>query len=72
MQDDHVRAKSKGGVVTVPACSKCNQSKGDKSQAEWLDYLMENDRYRWRRVTKFQKRKRSSFAQMVRKRRKSD
>jgi len=27
IQDDHIRAQSKGGVTTTEACATCNQSK---------------------------------------------
>lgn len=67
IQQDHVRAKSKGGVATVPACRRCNQSKGAKSQGEWFNWLKQNDSYRWGRIKNNNKRKRSNIAKKVRK-----
>ncbi|MHA1840159.1 MAG: HNH endonuclease [Candidatus Ranarchaeia archaeon] len=69
IEEEHVRPESRGGVSTVQACQKCNRSKGDKTPAEWLDWLTKNDRPHWRRIAAYQKGKRSPFAQMVRKRR---
>lgn len=42
IQQDHLRAKSKNGVTTVPACAKCNQSKGAKGLMEWFRWLKDN------------------------------
>lgn len=47
---DHVRAKIKGGITTVPACKRCNSSKGDKQLMQWLRWLKKNDRYRWGKI----------------------
>jgi len=69
IEDDHKRAKTKGGVTTVPSCQKCNRMKRDKSVAEFLDYTKQNDPARWRKIKEYQKRKRSDIANMVRKRR---
>jgi len=69
IEDDHVRAQSKGGVKTVLSCRACNRSKGDSTLAEWLDRIMKTDPYRFRRIEKYQKGKRSRFAKIVRRRR---
>lgn len=47
---DHVIARIKGGKATVPACSRCNSSKGDKPLMKWLRWLKQNDKYRWEHV----------------------
>lgn len=36
---DHVVPKSKGGRATIPACSWCNGTKGDKNLREWLMWI---------------------------------
>ena len=53
IQDDHIRAQSKGGVSTTEACATCNQSKGDKPLMEWLRWLKKNDPYRWNRIKNY-------------------
>jgi len=68
IEEEHPRAKSRGGIKTVLACQACNRSKGDKTLSNWLDWLKENDSYRWNRIVNYQKRKRSKFANMVRRR----
>lgn len=72
IQDDHVIAQSKGGVTTVPACSRCNQSKSDKALGAWLEDLKKSDPYRFKRITDHNKRKRSKIAKMVQKSRDKD
>jgi len=67
IHDDHVIARSKGGVRTVPACAKCNQSKSDKPLMEWFRYLKKNNPYRWDRITSFNQGKRSDIALKVQK-----
>lgn len=62
IQNDHVRAQSKGGVATVPACSPCNQSKGDKPLMEWLRWIKVNDSYRWNRIITLNHGKKNSIA----------
>lgn len=69
IENDHYRAHSRGGVTTVPSCMRCNRSKGDKTPTEWLDYFMENDSYRFRKIVENQKGRRSLFAKLVRRRR---
>lgn len=69
---EHPIPKSRGGVKIVPACARCNRSKGTKTPAEWLDYLMAYDRPLWRKIRDYQKYKRSNFAEMVRRRRKKE
>ncbi len=69
IEDDHYRAAIRGGVSTVPSCRACNRSKRDKTPADWLDWLSENDRYRFRKIVQHQKGRRSPFAKLVRKRR---
>ena len=66
MHNDHVQAKSKGGVTTVLACAKCNQSKGAKALMQWLKDIKKDNPYRWDRVVNYQKGKRSEFAIKVR------
>ena len=67
IQEDHVRAKSKGGVTTVPSCKKCNTSKGNKPVMEWLRWVKKNDKYRWTRIVIFNKNKRNDISRKVRK-----
>jgi hypothetical protein len=66
LEDDHVRAKCKGGVTTVVACAACNRSKGSKSLSEWLHWLEKNDPYRWGRVLKNHANRRNRISQIVR------
>ena len=66
LENDHVRAKCKGGVTTVVACAACNRSKGSKSPSEWLHWLAKNDSYRWRRVHSNQAKRRNRVSQIVR------
>ena len=49
VEDEHIRAASKGGKRTEPACCACNRSKGDKALKEWLRWVKKNDKYRWDR-----------------------
>lgn len=65
IQDDHVRAKSKGGVSTLPVCQKCNSSKGDKALMEWFRWLKRNDKYRWNRIVDYHHGCRSTISQKV-------
>lgn len=64
--NDHVRAKKNGGVTTVIACAKCNQSKGAKQLMVWFRWVKRNDPYRWNRVVVHNSKKRSSIAAKVR------
>ncbi len=64
-QDEHVRAKSKGGVWTVPACRACNQSKGDKALKEWLRWVKIHDSYRWNRIKAYNYGRRNDIAVKV-------
>jgi len=65
MHQDHVQAQSRGGVTTVPACAKCNQSKSNKQLMVWLRGVKDNDPYRWDRIENHNKGKRSSIATKV-------
>ena len=65
LEDDHVRAKCKGGVTTVVACAACNRSKGSRSLSEWLHWLEKNDPYRWRRVLANQEDHRNRVSKIV-------
>lgn len=65
IQQDHVRAASKGGVLTIPACATCNQSKGAKALMEWLRWVKKNKSYRWNRILKYNDRKRTVIAAKV-------
>lgn len=67
IHNDHVVAKSKGGVRTVPACAKCNQSKSDKQLMQWLRDIRKSNSYRWDRIIAYNKGKRSDIAQKVQK-----
>jgi len=69
IENEHARAKVRGGVSTIHACMACNRSKGAKTQAQWLDDLKKTNYYRWKRIVDEQKRKRSPFANLVRRRR---
>lgn len=66
MQDDHIRAKAKGGSTTTPACAKCNQSKGSKALMEWLRWIKKNNSYRWKKIVDFHFRKRGLISTKVR------
>jgi len=65
--EEHVKAKSKGGAKTVPACLACNSSKGDKALMEWLRWIKRNDQYRWRQIRNYNKGKSSDIAKKVQK-----
>ncbi len=65
IQDDHIRAKTKGGVCTTEACATCNQSKGDKPLMEWLRWVKLNDAYRWNRIENYNYGKRNVIANKV-------
>ena len=65
IQDDHVIAQSKGGRHTVPACSACNQCKGDKALMLWLRDVKTYDRYRWLRIERWNNGRRNKIAQKV-------
>lgn len=39
MTRDHVVPKSRGGTCIVPACHRCNCSKGDLDLWQWLQLL---------------------------------
>lgn len=67
IQQDHLRAKSKNGVTTVPACAKCNQSKGAKGLMEWFRWLKDNNSYRWNKIYLHNAFKRNLIAIKVRK-----
>lgn len=65
IEQDHVRAKSKGGKTTVDACRKCNRSKGDKSLKDWMDSLKKENPYRYYRVKNNVKGKRNYGAKKI-------
>ena len=67
IHNDHVIAKSKGGVRTVPACAKCNQSKSDKQLMKWLRDTKTDNPYRWNRIEKHNKGKKNDIASKVQK-----
>jgi 5-methylcytosine-specific restriction endonuclease McrA len=67
IQDDHIKAQSKGGVTTTEACATCNQSKGDKPLMEWLRWIKNNKPYRWDRIKGFNFGKRNPIAIKVQK-----
>lgn len=67
VEEGHLIAKSKGGKATIPACQKCNRSKGSKAFMDWLRWLKENDKYRWDRVEDFHKGKRNDMSKKVQK-----
>lgn len=67
MHEDHVIAKTKGGVRTVPACAKCNQSKSDKPLMQWLRGLKLRNPYRWNRIENYNKGKKNDIAIKVQK-----
>lgn len=67
IHQDHVRAQSKGGVTTVPACAKCNQSKSDKALMTWLRNTKDKDPYRWNRIVTHNSGKRNDIAIKIRK-----
>jgi len=65
IEDEHVRARSKGGQATIPACAACNGSKGSKALMEWLRWVRENDSYRWRRIRDHHEGRRTEISQKV-------
>ena len=67
IENDHVRAKTKGGVTTVPACKACNTSKGTKPLMEWVRYVKANNHYRFRRMCMRNKNKRNNIALKINK-----
>ena len=67
IQNDHVKAQSKGGVKTVPSCAKCNQSKGNKGLMDWIRWIKENDSYRWSRMKDHNKGKRNDISKKIQK-----
>ncbi len=66
IEQDHVQAKVRGGVSTVPACRTCNRTKNKKTLRNFLIYIFENDKYRWNRIVAHNKGKRSQIAKQVR------
>lgn len=36
---DHIHPKSRGGKMTVWACWRCNNLKGDMTEQQWIAYL---------------------------------
>ncbi len=67
IEDEHIRAKSKRGKTTTPACQACNRSKGNKPLMEWFRWLKKNEPYRWNRIKNYNKRKRTPIAKKVKK-----
>ena len=67
IQNDHIRAQSKGGVTTTEACAACNESKGDKPLMEWLRWIKKNDTYRWNRIRDFNFGKKNPIAIKIQK-----
>ena len=67
IQNDHIRAQSKGGGATTEACALCNQSKGNKALMEWLRWIKKNDWYRWNRIKNYNFGKRNFIANKVQK-----
>lgn len=67
IHQDHIIAKSKGGVKTTPACANCNWSKGNKPLMEWIRYLKKNNPYRYKRIINHNKGKRSNIAKKIQK-----
>jgi hypothetical protein len=65
VENEHVKARSKGGRKTVKACRGCNRSKSNKGLMEWLRWLKINDSYRWRRIRKYNKGKKNQIAKKV-------
>jgi 5-methylcytosine-specific restriction endonuclease McrA len=65
IEDEHVRAVSKGGARTIPACQDCNRSKGDKPLMEWLRWLRTNDSYRWNKIKNYNFGKKNDIAKKV-------
>jgi len=66
-EEDHVKAKIKGGQKTVEACRACNRSKGNKSLMDWLRWLKKNRKRRWRKVKEHNYRKKNPIAKRVHK-----
>jgi hypothetical protein len=47
---DHVLARSRGGLVRVPCCAKCNMLKADLPRADWSWFIDNNPRW-WKRFS---------------------
>ncbi len=65
VEDEHVRATSKGGARTVPTCRFCSKSKGDKALKEWLRRVKKDDKYRWDRIAIHNHGRRNDIAKRV-------
>lgn len=66
-EEEHVRARSKGGRETVAACKSCNTSKGSKALMQWLRYIKKNNPYKWRRIREYNRGKKNPIAKKVQK-----
>ena len=66
IEDEHVRARIRGGVTTKPACRTCNRSKGPKTLRNFLIWTKHNNPYRWKRIVSWNKGKRSQIAKQIR------
>jgi len=66
-EEEHVRAKSKGGKQTIDACKPCNRSKSDKALMEWLRDIRSDDPYRWGRIKNYNKGRKNPIAKKVQK-----
>jgi hypothetical protein len=66
-EEEHIRARSKGGKKTVNACRACNRSKSDKQLMQWLRDIKESDPYRWRRIREYNRGKKNPIAKKVQK-----
>jgi len=64
-EEEHVRARSKGGVSTMISCRACNRSKGNKPLMQWLRWLKKYDRYRWNRIADYNYGRKNPIAQKV-------
>jgi 5-methylcytosine-specific restriction endonuclease McrA len=65
IEEDHVRAKTKGGKYTLVACRACNRSKGNKPLMQWFRWLKKNDYYRWKRIVDYNYGRKNEIAQKV-------
>jgi len=69
IQTDHKVPKIFNGYGKIPACRRCNQSKGTNTPAQWLDRISKSrrsqDKYRWEAIRDWNYGKKNWFAKLV-------
>lgn len=63
---DHVLPWIFGGKTVVPACERCNKSKGALHLKTWLKWVKNNKPTLWRRIIEYNKWKKNKIAEIVR------